>query len=271
MKLVQQSVENLTPRTFDIDSVYKVAEIAGRTAYKSEKNITTDSARLFCEKMKQLRHYAVLEHATIYLLFSKLFVEPNTFARIREFYTYNPFSRIALSSDGGTAYVTTNLRVLVENGRECDLNSLIPYPTEFHVKRYTYKVVTNRQVANEFVRHRVFSFLQESTRYCNYSSDKFDSSLTFIEPWWFRDGEKAEEREETKKYFHLVEELYNDFKGTPQEKAQILPLALKTEMVVTGDKYAWEHFFDLRLRGTTGTPHPQMAELASMIYADMKI
>lgn len=133
----------------------------------------------------------------------------------------------------------------------------------------------------EFVRHRVFSFAQESTRYCNYSKDKFGNQITFIQPSWITlDKEIAPINELcflTKQYdtddpnlrylASLVEAsctyvlLLN--KGwTPQQARAVLPNSLKTELVMTGFVSDWKHFFDLRAIGTTGQPHPQAKELA---------
>lgn len=269
MILTNQSIKNLTPLIYSFDEAIKIAELAGRTAYKSEKNITKDSAQIFVNGMIKNGHYAVLEHATIYLQLQYNKddeYQQRRFESIKAFYTYNPFSYCD-TDNYGNLYVTTNYRVIIENNRQHDLE-FISCPREKHIKRYTYMITTNRQVQNEIVRHRSMSFLVESTRYCNYSKDKFNGQLTFIEPWWAKDPNKEEEWKETKKFFYLIEQMYNDFNMIPQEKAQILPLALKTEMVITADEYAWKHFFDLRYRGTTGTPHPQMAELAGMLYID---
>lgn len=124
---------------------------------------------------------------------------------------------------------------------------------------------------------RVFSFAQESTRYCNYSKDKFGNELTFIIPCWMSDGQKDMSLEDRdicgntyadvcfkeslikieNTYFTLLKE---DWK--PQEARAVLPNALKTELVMTGFASDWKHFFDLRAIGTTGAPHPQAKELA---------
>lgn len=80
-------------------------------------------------------------------------------------------------------YITTNMRVIVENNRLDDLQYQVE-PTEHHEKRITAKFICDRGVSHEFVRHRVFSFAQESTRYCNYSKDKFNNEITFIQPSW---------------------------------------------------------------------------------------
>lgn len=118
---------------------------------------------------------------------------------------------------------------------------------------------------------RVFSFAQESTRYCNYSKNKFNNEITFIYPCWNYiktdiyngvdkfDGDYFEHslREAEFYYFKLLE-----LGWTPQQARAVLPNALKTELVMTGFVSDWKHFFDLRAIGTTGQPHPQAKELA---------
>lgn len=115
---------------------------------------------------------------------------------------------------------------------------------------------------------RVFSFAQESTRYCNYTKDKFGNELTFIEPCWDYSAEVATENTVVnllKNELSSIENTYFNLisKGwKPQEAATILPNALKTELCMTGFLSDWKHFFELRALGLTGAPHPQAKELA---------
>ena len=140
----------------------------------------------------------------------------------------------------------------------------------------------------EFVRHRVMSFAQESTRYCNYFKDKFNGELTFIQPVWAyhqEDGDYGTLDNSKRKnvgnkdgtFFEFIKSLqYAEFyyfrllkEGwKPQEARAVLPNALKTELVVTGFVSDWNHFFDLRARGTTGAPHPQAKELAEPLMKE---
>ena len=131
----------------------------------------------------------------------------------------------------------------------------------------TVLIICDRGVSHEIVRHRLASYSQESTRYCNYSNDKFGNEITFIRPCFFKDGEedlgnryfiwihamrKAEDF-----YFYLI-----NLGVTPQEARSVLPNSLKTEIVMTANLREWRHFFKLRALGTTGKPHPQMLEIA---------
>jgi len=277
MKLLDQTIEFLTPENYTLENSLKIAELAGRTAYKSEDKITEDSYERFCNAMKKSQHFAVLEHATIYLMVfynSQDQQEVFKYNNLKKFYTENPYSYCYEAAYGNILYITTNYRVILEHSREDDLR-YISMPQARHVKRYTYKCITNRQVANEIVRHRAgASYLQESTRYCDYNKEKFNNELNFIKPWWFDiedDTHTDSDKETIKKYLGLVEMTYQGMKNlSAQEKAQILPLSTKTEIVMTLDEYAWEHFFDLRLFGKTGAPHPQMKQLAEMIFDDMR-
>ena len=174
--------------------------------------------------------------------------------------------------------VTTNLRVIVENGWEKDLQYICE-PYSNHIKRYTVRLICNRQVSHEFVRHRVFSFAQESTRYCNYTKDKFDGELTFIQPCWIDEKYIPGEYNRSEQFVILtemlenVESTYNFMINSgwkPQQAATVLPNALKTELIMTGfaDETGWKHFFDLRAKGTTGAPHPQAKELAESLMKE---
>ena len=161
MKLIKPSFEILEQAP-GMEGLYKQIELAGRTCYKSENYITEDSAKEFVDRMIKLGHGAMLEHGTVYLSLDMA-------SREQYFkYCYNKFSKA--NSTGNAEYstwrgfVTTNLRVLVENEWMDDLQYICE-PTEHHEKRHTVKFTCDRGVSHEFVRHRVFSFAQESTRY----------------------------------------------------------------------------------------------------------
>lgn len=169
MQLINQSYE-IIPQASGLEGIYKHIEKAGRTCYKSEDKITEDSAEKFVERMINSKHTAMLEHGTVYLKFK--------WWQIGKMIKYglNKYSK-------GFKNVTTNFRVIIENDWVKDLKHLCE-PTKRHEKRVTVKFTTNQGILREFTRHRVFSFAVESTRYCNYSKDKFGKSLTFIIPDW---------------------------------------------------------------------------------------
>ena len=135
----------------------------------------------------------------------------------------------------------------------------------------TVKFVVDRGISHELVRHRLASFAQESTRYCNYSNDDFGSEITFIIPeyldyksaGWNTWKETMKACEDS--YFKLL-----DIGLTPQEARAVLPNSLKTEVVMTANLREWRHFFKLRALGTTGKPHPQMLEVTVPLLEDFK-
>lgn len=297
MKLIKPYFE-IWEQSAGLEGVYKQIEKVGRVCYKSDDKITEDSAKPFVNRMIKSGHGAMLEHGTVYLFCpTEEYVDSNGDAQYYnplEKYQNNNYSALVDSNEG--IYVTTNLRVLVENGWMGDLQYLCE-PTEFHEKRITVHFVCDRGVSHEFVRHRVMSFAQESTRYCNYSKDKFGNELTFIIPEWcpeIREGsnkgwdpcsiydklylQHLQNAENT--YFALLKQwdervpdkrYKSGFKNnpwTPQQARAVLPNSLKTELVVTGFTSDWNHFFDLRARGTTGAPHPQAKELAEPLMEE---
>lgn len=284
MKLIKPSFE-IWEQPTGLEGVYKQIERVGRVCYKSEDKITEDSAKPFVDRMIKSGHGAMLEHGTVYLQFfwaGAVCQQCNQTApnKLLDRYAGNKYSIVHYH--GNDVYVTTNLRVLVENNWLDDLKYICE-PTEYHERRVTVHFVYDRGVSHEFVRHRVMSFAQESTRYCNYSKDKFSNELTFIQPCWLDD-------ERLKLYgpYHTIirdkspesifianlnnaERDYLDLISLgwkPQEARAILPNSLKTELVVTGFTSDWNHFFDLRARGTTGAPHPQAKELAEPLMEE---
>lgn len=282
MKLIESKAE-LLPWEPGIEGVYKAIERAGRTCYKSEDKMTEDSAKGFVDRMIASKHTAMLEHGTVYLSFEDA-EEGGTFYYNK--YSGNKYS-ITNYDNLGYVYVTTNLRVLVENDWLADLKYLCD-PTEFHEVRYSFKFICSRAIANELIRHRVFSFAQESQRYCNYSKDKFGGEITFIIPSWIdRNREPNTEAEVTwldamKKAEGVYLDMINgvtrkgilvmpaDEKLTPQQARDVLPNATKTEIVMTGYESDWRYLFDLRLFGKTGTPHPDMVDLMEKAKAEAK-
>ena len=129
-------------------------------------------------------------------------------------------------------------------------------------RTHTVLFVCDRGVSHELVRHRPCSFAQESTRYCNYSNNKFGNELTFIKPCFFEEGNadyldwECACRESQYRYFKLIKE-----GAKPQEARSVLPNSIKTEVIVTANEKEWQHIIDLRYKGTTGSPHPQMKEV----------
>lgn len=318
MKLIKPSFEIIEQKPRDIvipadmeigprmwkdelmNSVYRQIEIAGRTCYKSEDKITETSAKEFVDRMVKSGHGAMLEHGTAYLRIPDVSSDGQWVYPAKGKYLENKYSVTKSRLEGvaqnpySVFYVTTNYRVLVENNWLDDLQYICE-PTEYHAKRVTVKFICDRGVSHEFVRHRVFSFAQESTRYCNYSKDKFGNECTFIIPSWLdleenhvqvdnvvatinykaggwkdypvgsdvhtylRSLSVAEES-----YFSLLENDYSNGWIAQQARA-VLPNSLKTELVMTGTIEQWEGFFKLR---DAGSAHPQAYELAHPLHEE---
>ncbi len=266
MKLIESKVELLEQEP-GLEGIYKQIELAGRTCYKSEDKITDASSVEFVKKMIKNGHTAMLEHGTVYLRIPNLGVADAPGDCLRSWYRYkhNKYSKCVEipPHDVYELCVTTNLRVLYENDGLTDLQYLVK-PTESFERRITLKFTTDRGVSHELVRHRVFSFAQESTRYCNYGKDKFGNELTFIRPSGIEKNTTFNQHGGVERFLQQCENLYIgliDSNWTAQDARAILPNCLKTEIVMTGFVSDWKHFFDLRLLGTTGKPHPDMLEL----------
>lgn len=305
MKLIESSVQIIEEK-----DPYKMIELAGRTCYHSQDKITEDSAKEFVDRMIKLGHGAMLEHGTIYLMnliFDGDIDDNNNLTSEHTFYKYqnNKYSKVKIVSyscpNEDAVYVTTNLRVLVENDWLDDLRYQVD-PTEHHEKRITAKFICDRGVSHEFVRHRVFSFAQESQRYCNYSKDKFNNECTFIIPSWLNDFPECIIRDSIGGYMYpsdyYRENLDGSFRGNvifmthtkylidslfraeksynnlinsgwkPQQARAVLPNATKTELVMTGFESDWEGFFKLRC---SGAAHPDARKLADKLRSLMNV
>ena len=281
MRIVKSNFE-IWEQSAGLEGVYKQIERAGRVSHKSEDRITEDSAKTFVERMMKMKHLSTCEFGTVYLYID--YHNPS-FGKIIDKYSSNEYSKCIVFPN--EVCISSNYRVLVENNWLDDLKYLCE-PTEYHHKRYTVKFICDRAILAEFTRHRKFSFMAESTRYCNYSKGKFNSELTFIIPCWmdipegsidlgnydktsarYKDGNiyiidtkppyvgvdfirslcEAEAN-----YLSIVR---NGWK--PEQARNVLPLSLKTELYMCGFAEDWEKFFELRCATNS---HPQARELA---------
>lgn len=197
MKIIKPRVEFITPININGDVILKRLEQCGRVCYKSEGQITEDSAPKFVAGIIKRGHEAVLEHCS-----------------------------------------------------------------------FTVKFICDRGVSHEIVRHRVASYCQESTRYCNYSKGDFGSEITVIEPCYlnsntfaYDEWKEACRRAETA-YFNLL-----NWGLSPQEARAVLPNSLKTEVVMTANIREWRHFLKLRC---SKAAHPQMREVATQLLKELQ-
>ena len=142
MKLIESKAELIQQKP-GLDGIYEQIEIAGRTCYKSEGKMA-ENHKVFVDRMIKSKHYAMLEHGTVYLLLTDF--ADNDVVRYHE----NPYSKVKMTGDGKFA-ITTNYRVLIENGWLDDLKYLCE-PTEYHAKRITMRFTCDRGISHkEFV------------------------------------------------------------------------------------------------------------------------
>lgn len=199
MRIVRPSIEVLWNESGS--EMLRRIEVAGRTAYKSECQISEDSAVGFVKMLVARQHLSVLEHVSV-----------------------------------------------------------------------SARVVCDRGISHEIVRHRIASYTQESTRYCNYSQERFGTEVVFVLPRFlydradddplFRKWERAMlDAERT--YLEMIE-----LGAEPQEARSVLPNSLKTEIVMTMNVREWLHFFRLR---TASTAHPDMQIVANKLLADFRL
>lgn len=217
-------------------------------------------------------HLSVLEHGTVYLDI------PNNVQTLEflDFFRNNKYSKTYQHGNlrRNSVAVTTNMRVIVEN----NLMSCLTYlcaSTEYHFLRTTCSIITDIGVARELARHRTHSISEESTRYCNYSKDKFDNELTFIIPEWVETRCPNTEhsgpsfadmywssacKEAESNYLRLLENGW-----TPQQARQVLPLSTKVQTIHTAFESDWAEFISLRADACSGSVHPNMKMIADKI------
>lgn len=279
MKLIKQSFEFINQTDFSLIGIKKHIERCARVSYKSEDKITDTSYEKFVNMLESRGHDRPLEFGTVYLKVTN----KEAFSLK---YKKNPYSKVALKYPEGdipniycipTHFITTNYRVIKENHWENDLQYLCE-PTEYHYKRYTAHMVLDRGVMDEFRTHVGLSHLAESTRYCNYSKDKFDNEITFIKPCWL-DDEKLKLygpyhtviRDKSPESIFIanlnnVERDYLDLiklGWTPQQARSILPLGIKSELISCGFEDAWKNFF---YRRNAPDAHPMAQEIAKPMH-----
>ena len=278
MRLIESKAEYI-PQEEGLEGIYKMIELAGRTAYHSLDKITPDSAKDFVDRMIKSKHGAALEHGTVYLKVPCDIWKEEEHEWVYMFPEELPW--VYLDCDGEYWYITTNYRHILENDVGIKtMNDYLCSPTEFHEKRYTMRLTCSRAIAQELTRHRVFSFLMESQRYINYSKERHGMDITFIKPSWLNCAYKDIPIESELCYLakqypdeaahrfvaSLVESKYAYMTllqdgWPPQQARDVLPNATKTELIMTGFSSDWRHVMDLRLFGKTGAPHPDMVDL----------
>lgn len=287
--IIKPKYEIVESKGFSVEDVKKAIEVAGRTCYRSENFIKDKSYEKFVNMLCEHGHGAMLEHGTIYLKFSM--PADNTIDVHTQEYLSNPYSRVTLM--GNDVYVTTNYRVLEENGWLSDLEYICE-PTEFHEKRYTVRFTIQLVIEREYNRHRTHSLGSESTRYCNYNLDKFGNEITICQPDNVTDEDlKSVQCDDFWGYVRLLndinigKEIMDERMSAidwwwfanlateisyinlvklgwkPEQARTILPLDLKCESVHTAFASDWVKFFRLRSYVTpSNKPHPDAIAMA---------
>ena len=228
-------------------------------------------------------HLSVLEHGTVYL---DIPCEEDTTECIM-FFSHNYYSKHVYVF-GSKCYITTNMRVIVEQGFTKYLKYICA-PTKHHYLRTTFNIITDIGVARELARHRTHSISEESTRYCNYCKDKFDNQLTFIIPDWI-DIPNCEVNSKNAYKLKITDNRNNNFaykldvyyfihellriektyinlikSQSPQQRRQILPLSTKVQTIHTAFNSDWNEFVKLRSDACSGSVHPNMKVIADKI------
>lgn len=305
MKIIHPSVEYWSQAN-TLDGIWEHAARCARICYQSAHTKEDESAKDFLLrtiakngfKKDKSSHMSVLEHATVYLVVN---IQNPFYPHMCYKYKDNHYSKtcnLIINDTIEGICITTNLRVLVENDWLDDLRFIADDITK-HEKRYTFSFITNLGVSRELNRHRCHSISEESTRYCNYSKDKFGNGLTFIIPEWL-DLEECNIDDTDKKFIRLPNQYR--FDGTlanlvdgdknltvegewlaanvraqihylnllkkgwkPQQAREVLPLSLKTQVVHTAFEDDWKDFIALRSDGISGAPHPNIKVLADQV------
>lgn len=294
MKLIKQSFEILEQKDFTIKGIKQFVERCARVSYKSEDKMTDTSYEKFVGILESRDHARPLEFGTVHLK-----MNASDFNKIRSTLCLNKIYNdqwIKHYYVGDFTYVTTNYRYY--------LNILEVFPkvekffteenNEYYPKRYTVHMILDRGVMDEFRTHVGLSHLAESTRYCNYSKDKFNNELTFIIPCWMDIPEGSinlgNYNKTSARYndgnIHIIDNkppyVGVDFirslceaeysylsivrnGWTPQQAREILPLSIKSELISCGFEDAWKNFF---YRRDAKDAHPMAQEIAKPMHKE---
>ena len=308
IKVVNPSVEIWKQDGYTLDAIWKHIARCARVCYQSvpRNNGETDYDFLVrtlfkgCDVLKKYydkefiikTHLSVCEHGTVHLKY-RLFIVKEI-AKANRF-IHNQYSKSKI--DDGYAYITTNMRVLIENNWLDELEFIDTTPNcPYYTDRYTVNFITDIGASRELNRHRVNSISEESTRYCAYDKDKFGKGITVAKlPWipnddadgqcyktgFFGDHEVFDDEYIQGHYCDgwtaidwflyglqvcdLVYRKTRELGWTAQQAREILPLNTKTQVVHTAFADDWGHWIDLRSGEVSGKVHPMMKELANKL------
>lgn len=302
MKLIKPSFEIIEQKS-GLEGIYEQIELAGRTCYKSQRPEGT-TAKDFVNRMIASSHNSMLEHGTVYL---KVPVNIDVAGDFLDDIAIWTKCKLVKEDTGNWWAVTTNYRRIVELGYQDYLKYLCE-PTEFHEKRITIRFNTDIGVSREFNRHRVNSIAEQSTRYCNFSKDKFDNEISVciseelqakenlisrcmigaasvdycgdpLQGFCKVIGQYPNRKDEFNEIdYWLFANLACEYSymnlirlgWKPQQARRVLPIDLATELVHTAFISDWKHLFNLRTSfiAETGKPHPDMSALCDPLYKE---
>lgn len=309
IKVVNPSVEIWKQEGYTLDAIWKHIARCARVCYQSvpRNNGETDYGFLVRTLLKRIdvgnQHYdnekiktchlSVFEHGTVHLKYRLFMVKDIT--KVNRF-IHNPYSKV--KEDDGYAYVTTNMRVLIENNWLDELEFIDTTPNcPYYTDRYTVNFITDIGASRELNRHRVNSISEESTRYCRYNADKFGNNITVAKLPWIPNVDNDSGHDYANGFYNDDEIYYDgiirdkyaacweaidwflyglqianlvyckciELGWTAQQAREILPLNTKTQVVHTAFVGDWKHWINLRSDEVSGKVHPMMKELADKL------
>lgn len=294
MKLIKQSFEILEQKDFTLKGIKQFVERCARVSYKSEDRMTDTSYEKFVEMLERRDHARPLEFGTVHLK-----MNVSDFDKIRSTLCLNKiynYQWIKHYYVGDVTYVTTNYRYYLDIIKYFPnvKKYLTEEDNEYYPKRYTVHMILDRGVMDEFRTHVGLSHLAESTRYCNYSKDKFNNEVTFVIPSWMDFSEisidlgnydKTSVRSKDGNV-HIIDTKPPYVEGdfirslceaesnylsivrngwTPQQARSVLPLGIKSELISCGFEDAWKNFF---YRRDAKDAHPMAQEIAKPMHKE---
>lgn len=282
MKLIKQSFEILEQKDFTIKGIKQFVERCARVSYKSEDKITDTSYEKFVGMLESRDHARPLEFGTVHIKMSNAQFEClQTLLMDKVYNDYWIKYNIIDTEDEDNCYITTNYRYYLEL---CKYDKgvpeyLDPSDNPLYPRRYTVHMILDRGVMDEFRTHVGLSHLAESTRYCNYSKDKFNNEVTFVIPSWCNsliEGSKQkyspfEINGDEVEFMNALQNAQNSYLSllkmgwTPQQARSVLPLGIKSELISCGFEDAWKNFF---YRRDAPDAHPMAQEIAKPMHKE---
>lgn len=279
MKLIKQSFEILEQKDFTLKGIKQFIERCARVSYKSEDRMTDTSYEKFVNMLESRGHDRPLEFGTVHLKM----ILPDFEGFIHSLLTIGMLNNIWIKHayKGDVIYITTNYRYYLDiikyfpNVKEYFTEE----DNEYYPKRYTVHMILDRGVMDEFRTHVGLSHLAESTRYCNYSKDKFNNEVTFVIPSWCNsliEGSKQEYSQfeingDEVEFMNALQNSQNSYLSllkmgwTPQQARSVLPLGIKSELISCGFEDAWKNFF---YRRCAKDAHPMAQEIAKPMHKE---